>query len=492
MRIALIQPPLRDFYRTPHRLNALGLELVGQILRDAGCEVSLYNFPRHKQVRSLVLPKALSHLRPFLVPGERGALSGFGSFRRFGPDYDEAARLVGEGRPDLVFIGLFAWAYGEDALSMASSFRKLYPALRLGIGGAGVSVDPSRFERCGFFDLIFTGLGELSLRRWLAAGAPLSGRFDAPADACEGEKEALPAVSYHEKGGILSISASRGCPMRCRFCANRLVHGLRFRTASVSRIMAVAEKAVVDRHVRLIAFEDDNLSADRGWFLELLSALHRRFPEAWCSAENGIDYRFLDPDDLRIIFKLGFRKFNFSIASVESGERKRERRSGSLEHYARLVSAASGLGAEIVTYFIAGLPGESFDIAVKNLLYLEALPTVIGISLFYPVPGIEGFDASQIADAPFQKALGSAAWPWGGGYSTAQLLTAFRLSRLTNALMHPENDPYTSALIREVVLRRRLLTLQGRHHQLTDLPWQDRSMVLSFLEKSSRVHSFSR
>lgn len=88
---------------------------------------------------------------------------------------------------------------------------------------------------------------------------------------------------------------------------------------------------------------------------------------------------------------------------MESGERKRERRSGSLEHYARLVSAASGLGAEIVTYFIAGLPGESFDIAVKNLLYLEALPTVIGISLFYPVPGIEGFDASQIADAPFRR-----------------------------------------------------------------------------------------
>jgi radical SAM superfamily enzyme YgiQ (UPF0313 family) len=469
VRIALIQPPLRDFYLTPHRMSVLGLTLVQSILEEAGHELVLYNFPRSGSASTIGLPESLGYLKQFIIEGERGPLSGFSLFRRFGPDYREAASIVLAGKPDLVLIGLFAWAYGEDAAAMAGALRELSPELSIGAGGAGISVDPERFRSTGLFDMLFTGEAENGLDR-------LAGSL----------RSFLPSAFYDPEKKSISLSASRGCPMQCRFCANHLVHGGGFRLAAPDEVLAQMDTAFRraggsgsgGSPIEHIYFEDDNLSADRSWFRELLTAVHKRYPDARISAENGIDYRFLDPGDLAFMRDKGFCRMNYSIASVEPAQREAlGRGAGSLERYIALVKEGARLGLDAVTYFIAGLPGEKPARAVENLLFLLPLPTSAGISLFYPVPGIEGFEEpAQYDGIPLQRALGSAAWPWGGGYTTAQLLTAFRLSRAANVLGDGSSDASGRLLAEAMREESRLLTLSGKERKLQEIPWADRGM----------------
>lgn len=499
-RIVLVQPPLRDFYLTRHRMNALGLKIVRSMLMEAGYTVECFNFPNSRKVENLPLPESLSFLTSFLIPGERGPLSGFSHFRRFGPDFDEAESAVSAMKPDLVLIGLFAWAYGQDALDMAGALRSRAPGISIGIGGAGLSVDPGRFADSGLFDLFLIGEAENILPEWIAAGAPAEGLFGGtvPGDGGKApfnEPEPTlvePALAWVPQEGALSLSLSRGCPMRCSFCANRLVHGNRFRTAPLEKILAEIDRFFEGRpgdmsRVKKIYFEDDNLSADTDWFSALLLRLSHKFPGARMSAENGIDYRFLDSHKLRSMYRAGFRRLNFSIATTDTGQLERQGRSGRLNRYLQLLDCADGLGMEAVTYFIAGLPGEKPETAVQNLRFLQHLPTEVGISLFYPVPGIGGFENSAaFREIPFQRALGSAAWSWGGGYTTAQLLTAFRLARLTNLMKkHLRRDREIAGdergLLDRVLRTRRLHTWVGKRREIREVEWADREMVEMFL-----------
>jgi anaerobic magnesium-protoporphyrin IX monomethyl ester cyclase len=489
MNIALLQPPLRDFYLTRHRMSGLALSVVQEMVEEAGHSVALYNFPRYKRERTIPLPKVLSYLAPFIIPDETGLLSGFRQFHCYGPDFHDAALEVISGKPDLVLVALFAWAYGQDALEMAEALKRVSPSLPLGIGGAGVSVDPDRFASSGLFDLILTGEAEKVLPLWFEAGTPMGGFFKAETFSSPeiGGETFRPAASFDPHRGELSLSVSRGCPMSCSFCANRLVHGDAFRLSPISLLLKSMDDALrrsSEEHgspgkVNKIFFEDDNLSADKGWFREMVAAVHGKYPSAELSAENGIDYRFLNSDDLIHMYRAGFRGLNFSVASVDGCQRESLDRAGSLEHFTQLLGAAQKLNMSAISYFIAGLPGESPDSIIDNLNFLMELPTYSGISLFYPVPGIIGLQLDQTV--PFQRALGSSAWPWGGECTTGQLLTAFRLSRLVN-LMKKRVSSVDDHIINLIFSTNQLYTFIGKFRTAEPILWADQEMINDFIQ----------
>jgi len=285
----------------------------------------------------------------------------------------------------------------------------------------------------------------------------------------------------------ISLSAGRGCPMACRFCANHLVHGRGLRLPPISEVMREIDRIGLssdlsgDRgnRVRNIYIEDDNPSADVSWFKELLTVLHERFPEAEISAENGMDYRFLSTAELPFLWEKGFRVLNLSLASYNPGTLSKEGRSGSGEHFSEIVNAWAAMGGRSVQYFIAGLPADSGEEVMESLAALSRFPGRAGVSLYYPLPG-------EDPEAPFRRSLGSAAWPWGGTLSTASLLTIFRLSRYLNMMKKEKKDfpgSEEELLIKESRKKSCLHTIHGKERSLIALPWTDRELVSQFFHR---------
>lgn len=433
MRAAVVVPPVRDFYFSPRRASAIGARTVCRVLGEAGWETVLFNFPlQARRPSALPLPAALGYLEPFILPDESGPTSFFTSWKRFGPDDGTCVRSIVAAEPDAVFFSLFAYAYAESALSLARALRETAPRLPLFIGGAGYTALPERFLATGLFEAGIPGEAETALPPFLERHA---GRF--PARHPDGLNDITPVIAATgrtKRGFFVSTSVSRGCPRACAFCSNHLVQGRKFRTAPLERVRAELDALTVPEGTRLFFnFEDDNLLIDRDYLFAVMGEVRSRHSDTLFSAENGLDYLLLDDGVLDRLIDAGFRQFNLSLAAVDPAILAGEHRSGDPRRLGEVCTRAAARGVPSVVYFIAGLPGDTPAGTVDALRFVAGLPALCGISPFYAVPGIDGFEnPERFADLPPILCAGSACHPWTGTLTTAQLVTAFRLSRFSN------------------------------------------------------------
>ena len=500
MKAVVAAPPVIDFYFTPTRASALGATAVKKILEEYGITAVLLNFPTliKKKPAKLSIPDELQHLNSELITGEHGPLSFFTKYGHYGPSMIDCAKIIISEKPELLFISCFAWAYACETLELAATVRKLNPSIKIIAGGAGVSVNPEFFE--SDFDFILAGEAESVLPGFIEEQISLSADLTVPAgfDAAPISAPNILSRFYWNETGVsvsknirfISAILTRGCPKACRFCANYLVHGRQFRKTPLNEISLSLSELPVDMNIHL-NFEDDNLLLDPDYFFSVLKLVKQKFPTAEFSAENGLDYTMLNEDKVRLLTSLGFKSFNLSMASSSDSLLKREHRQSNLNRLKLVLNTAAETGARSTTYFICGLGGDSPETTLDNLITLHHLPTLTGISMFYPVPGLPGFDTAKMKNFSPKLCAGSSAWPWTGSLTSRQMITAFRLSRFSNLIKTLEGrisgrdgecgaDDLSRQLVETILQKGRLHTLVK--HRITEVPPQDESLVKGFLD----------
>lgn len=466
MKILLVQPPVRDFYFTPHRCSSLGLQSLASAWSKRGHECVILNFPLKKPLKkSIPLPEKLAYLSPYLKKHSKevAPTSFFNHYFHFGPDFDACADEIWNLRPDVVAVSCFAWAYADPAIQLLDRLKKkrragsFYPLLTA--GGPGVTVMPEYFLPCA--DLAVTGEGESAILDIEKAArnkmsADPGGRIIHPG-ACS----RIPFVWDLKTRGRASFLATalltRGCPKMCSFCANHLVFGKRIRkpplddvfsgidqmmqqmTESVGDIETVRKNQnTVHQNLNLhINFEDDNILFETEYFLKILNYINRQCHHKKISfsfsAENGMDYMLLNGELIDQFNRFGLSQFNLSMASTGADQLKKENRPGSLEKLEKILHHCSRLDIPSITYFICGLKHDTPEKTVAAISYLHRLETRIGISLYYPVPGLSDWpDKDLFASVPACLCCGSSASAWNNSLDTKQLITAFRLARASN------------------------------------------------------------
>lgn len=436
IRIALAVPPVQDFYITPHRNTALGALTVAGLLNTSGTEARVFNFIGAKGTRgrsfSQALPAPLSYLTPYLHTRENGRDGFFKGYHHFGPTYGECVCRIAAWKPDVIAVSLFAFAYAREALEFSQLCRKELPRIPLIIGGPGVSVCPRYFSRTGLFSLVCPGEAEpltpLLIDALGQGLPPPSEETILSALHTQQGKDIFPV--WHTSAGrrtLLTTALSRGCPMSCSFCSTRITHGKGFRCGSVSEwlsaLPALPPGAPVD-----INLEDDNLLCAPDTLFAFLTELRTRFPDGRLMMENGIDFRLLSHDRVKRLHDAGMRHFNISLGTGEDGHRR-------YEDWAAALETIRNNGGWATTYCIPGEWGDTPFRAGNILGKLARHRTQIGLSMFYPVPGIEGFeDRDRFMDMSTDRMKGSSAYPWTGTLSTKDLVTAFMLSRWINRI----------------------------------------------------------
>ena len=501
MRICVAVPSITDFYFSPKRMSALGARTVVSLVERAGHTPIFFDFPSMtKRAKAIRRPRSLSHLEPYLL-SETGPVSFFSGYKRLGPPPEACAKLLLEADPDLVLISSFAYAYAEDSLELAEAVRAVMPGVTVAVGGAGPSVLSAKYLASPAVGYTLSGEAEINLPLFLrefektdpdftvVPGLGIGGSSAGPVSTTGRNtvEEELTWVcdTRTDRGSATRVttSLSRGCPKRCSFCSNHLCHGRSFRRVPLAKVYQGLNELPHTARLHL-NFEDDNLLYDSVYGLAVCDYVVKKVPTATFSMENGLDAGFLDTSLLNRLIDCGFHQFNLSLGSANSEVLNGQHRGSLNTRIRELTAEAAERGVQSITYFICGLPQDTPGTVAENLLFLARLPTKIGLSLYYPVPGLEGLENSAVfLSSSARLCCGSSAYPWTGSLSTAQMITSFRLSRFINLIKENGHRGSHHDLIDRTLRERRLYTYkkEGGGKRIAPVPDMDDSLARNVL-----------
>ena len=415
--ILLIQPPIQDFYLTRKRTIPYGLTCLAASLEEAGFSVGLFDALATGKSKPVERPDKMAYLDTFYGRPDISPFALFHQFRHFGYSHQYIRKIIQDSGAFMVGISSLFTAYSGEALKVAAAVKSVDPDIVVVMGGHHPTALPEAVMGGGHVDFVIRGEAEKSLpllaravKDGLSPGAIpglVSGRPDgrlavlAPAwiddlDACAPPAAHLIKHKYYKRGpqGAAVIMASRGCPLNCSYCAFGSGGGVPYRKRSVASILREIEGQVRENDVGFIDFEDENLSMDRRWFMELLAAIRRRFGARGLElrAMNGLFPPALDDALIRAMGAAGFKTLNLALGTTDVDQLKRFNRADVRGAFDAALESARRCGLEAVGYMIAGAPDQTADASLEDLFFLAARRVLAGVSIFYPAPGSREYD----------------------------------------------------------------------------------------------------
>jgi radical SAM superfamily enzyme YgiQ (UPF0313 family) len=459
MKILLIQPPIQDFYETDIRLQPLGLCMLKAAAKKflPHIQVAVRDYHQGHGRKTIPLPAELSYLREYYRYPDTGPFSTFFHYYHFGASFEAIAEDVAHEEPDLVGISSLFSPYHREAVACAREIKKRLDVPIL-MGGSYVSAAPLSVLNDSSVDFIIRGEGEGPfvefLKSW-EAGHPLDSvpnlgfkRNGEPILNPTAENfplDELPLADFSdlspdrylfERKPLCFITTSRGCPHQCTFCSVHSTFGDKFRRRSLEDVLSEIRRRYSEGY-RVFDFEDDNLSFSKDDFKTILNALVLEFPakELRLVAMNGISYLSLDREILELMKKAGFRNLNISLVSANDHVLARLKRPHTLNKYLDVVNQGHGLGFDIVSYQILGLPYESTDDMINTMALMASLPVLIGASIFYLTPGCPiAAEFPEMTESDIFKARSTAMAIETNQFQRDGLYTLFITARIINFL----------------------------------------------------------
>lgn len=460
--ILLIQPPIRDFYLTAKRTVPYGLACIAASLIREGFSVEILDALATSKSKETDLPEEMDYLRTYYGKPDISPFALFNRFRHFGYSFEHIGKTARDSGAFLVGISSLFTAYSDEALETARTVKKFLPSCRIVMGGHHPANLPESVMECEAVDFVIRGEGEAALP--LLAGCLKNGEppdrvpgivfrrsdgslhISPPAMMGNPDDWPLPAIHlvkqqfYRRKGrGSMVIVSSRGCPMKCSYCSVG-ASSLKYRRRSVESVLREIEIAVNEHDAGFIDFEDENLSLDRQWFLQLLHGIIECFEERFGAsavelrAMNGLFPPSLDEELIQTMKKAGFQTLNLSMGSASEEQLRRFRRPDVRDSVEKAIGLAGKYGMESVCYIIAGAPSQKPEDSVADLLWIFSRNALAGVSIYYPAPGSEDYEkCAQTGLLPSCFPLmRSSALPLSHTTTRTDAVTLLRLGRIVN------------------------------------------------------------
>jgi radical SAM superfamily enzyme YgiQ (UPF0313 family) len=464
--ILLIQPPIRDFYLTAKRTIPYGLAGIAAGLIEAGFSVKILDALATPKSRVVDLPQEMAYLQPYYGRADQSPFALFHHYKHFGYSFDFIGQQVKTSHPFLVGVSSLFSAYADEAVKTAQIVKAHHPACKIVVGGHHPTALPERVMESSAVDFVMRGEGEVSmalLAKALRNGSDYDeipglvyrksdGSLHVSETAIMGNPEnyPLPAAQLlnqryyrRKKKASAVVVASRGCPLKCTYCSIGASSPLRHRRRSVDSVIVEIENAVNQFEVGFIDFEDENLSLDRKWFLQLLNKIKKRFDgnQLEFRAMNGLLPSSLDEQVIAAMKAAGaamkaagFRTLNLSLGTTSNAQLKRFQRPDVHKEFERALGFAETYGLKAVGYIIIGAPFQKAIDSLADLLYLAKLRVLAGSSIFYPAPGSKDYALCASMGLLPEKfsCMRSSALPLSHSTTRQESITLLRLSRIVN------------------------------------------------------------
>lgn len=342
-------------------------------------------------------------------------------------------------------VGLYSTAFGWDkAKYTASAIKEINQDIHVFVGGpypvalgARCLEDPDSL----LVDSVITGEGELTsveLAERISSGSnsfddiaglswrdglevrdngprPLIEDLDSiplPARELLGDAgKYVPPPATYRRWPVAVIITSRGCNRRCLYCFQidrERKLGIRYR--SVESVMEEIELCLQQGY-REIKFIDDTLAADYGRAMAICEEIKRRKLDFTWFASACVNQ--VDEPLLRAFKEAGCWAVLFGAESGVQKNLNTIRKGITTEQTIKAVRAAQRAGLKVLTPFIFGIPGETYEEALKTIDFAIMLdPDVANFHSITPFPGTDLYDnvdeygsvSSDLRDYTYQGA----------------------------------------------------------------------------------------
>jgi radical SAM superfamily enzyme YgiQ (UPF0313 family) len=213
-----------------------------------------------------------------------------------------------------------------------------------------------------------------------------------PARELLGDKmDYVPPPATYRKRPVAVVITSRGCNRRCIFCFQidrKREHGIRFR--SVENVIDEI-KLCLKQGYREIKFIDDTLAADYDRAMRLAEEIKRQKLKFTWFASACVHQ--VDKPLLKAFKEAGCWAILFGAESGVQKNLNAIKKGITLEQTRKAVKAAKDVGLTVYTPFIFGIPGETYDEALRTIEFAcELNPDIANFHALTPFPGTELYE----------------------------------------------------------------------------------------------------
>ncbi len=400
--LLLVNPWITDFAAYDFWLKPMGLLYLAAVLRQAGYAVGLVDcmdraHPEILQWQGIDRPAnrrwSTGKFLRTPIPKPAAYRHVPRHYARYGmpPEIFEKLCLTGP-KPDAILVtsGMTYWYPGVQMT--IATLRRLFGNTPILLGGIYATLCTEHARQFSGADIVIAGEAESIIQSKLQAivGGGLVSRDFATLDDLP-----FPAFDLYPQLQSAAIMTSRGCPLRCTFCASNLVSG-KYRWRSLNSVIAELDWLHRGLGVNEFAFYDDALLTNRDrHFLPLCEKIIAHQINATFHTPNGLQAKFIDANTARLMWQAGFKTIRLAY---ESGSEERQRdmsKKVSNENFARAVAHlyAAGFGPnELDAYVMMALPGQSIHEILWSMAYVHSLGVGIRLAAFSPIPGTVDYE----------------------------------------------------------------------------------------------------
>jgi len=395
--ILLVHPWITDFAAYNFWVKPLGLLSIGSLLRAHGLRVSLIDCLDEPATSK---PYGDGKFKRTIIEKPKPLRFFPRHYSRYGIS-EEAfqERLRSVGKPDLVAItsGMTYWYPGLFAV--VERVKDTFGAVPVVLGGIYATLCEDHAKRYSGADLVFKG-GEI-----LGALRTICGLLDVDSlPSVHGTTDPLmeglffPAFDLYPQLSYVCIATSKGCPLRCTYCASHLLSKGYVRRQP-DRVIEEIRYWVLHHGVRNFAFYDDALLLDsENHMIPILKELIRENLGCYFHAPNGLHIREIHEELAQLLYQGGFKTIRLGFeTSIEATQLQTGGKVGNddLRRAVKYLTQAGYRDEEIGVYIMAGLPGqraEEVEASVAFVREIGARPMLVEYS---PIPGTPLFEQAK-------------------------------------------------------------------------------------------------
>ena len=189
------------------------------------------------------------------------------------------------------------------------------------------------------------------------------------------------------------VFSARGCPYSCTFCESKAIWSQTTRWRSPANVVEEL-KALMDRGVRYVYFDDDTFGINPRYIQELCGLIETGCPRlAWgCEMTVGV----VKERSIERMRRSGCVRINIGIESGNDRILRSVKKGHTIEKAYAAADICRRNGIEVGAFFMVGFPEETEETLRDTLAAIERINSdVIMLSIFTPYPGSELFQTCK-------------------------------------------------------------------------------------------------